>query len=94
MKEKLKHQLLTIEMKAWLKHRNGTSDVVRILPDDSSHAAQCYQIYTAYGEYPGYLGRILFDQEGCWIYDGHDLDIAEQEQLANFILRPVERRYN
>ncbi|CAM3959459.1 hypothetical protein MUGA111182_19460 [Mucilaginibacter galii] len=30
-------------------------------------------------------GRILFDTNGYWIYDGSHLDISEQEQLAAFI---------
>ena len=35
---------------------------------------------------PNYLGRILFDPEGHWIYDGDILTIAEQEQIGEFIL--------
>lgn len=30
-------------------------------------------------------GRILFDKNGYWIYDGNHLDTSEQEQLAAFI---------
>lgn len=31
------------------------------------------------------LGRILFDNNNCWIYDGSALTIAEQEEVAGFI---------
>jgi hypothetical protein len=40
---------------------------------------------------PGYLGRILFDSEGYWIYDGSILTIAEQEHLAKFIIDYVKK---
>lgn len=43
-------------------------------------------------EAPGYeapkvesLGRLLFDREGNWIYDGNRLTIDEQEEAAGFI---------
>ena len=36
------------------------------------------------------LGRILFDAKGYWIYDGQVLSIAEQEQVAKFIMNYVE----
>ncbi|WP_259065029.1 hypothetical protein HDF24_00355 [Mucilaginibacter sp. X4EP1] len=35
---------------------------------------------------PDYLGRILFDDDGNWIYDGDTISIMEQEQLANFLI--------
>lgn len=34
---------------------------------------------------PDYLGRILFDNNGNWIYDGELLSIYEQEQIGEFI---------
>lgn len=34
---------------------------------------------------PDYLGRILFDNKGHWIYDGELLSVMEQEQIGEFI---------
>lgn len=34
---------------------------------------------------PGYLGRILFDREGYWIYDGNRLSVEDSEIVAQFI---------
>lgn len=85
-------QLLTIEMKAWLKHPDGSSDVIRILPDKDGPAAQCYLLFTAFEAYPSDLGRILFDKEGYWIYDGNELTIDQQEQVAKLIMGLAERK--
>jgi len=41
-------------------------------------------------ENPSYLGRILFDQDGHWIYDGEAFTPNEQEQLAAFIINHQE----
>jgi hypothetical protein len=77
---------LVNDARAWVKRKNGPDEVVRILLDvKSTDAALCYQLYTAYDENPDYLGRILFDAQGYWIYDGNVLEIAEQEQVAKFI---------
>lgn len=38
-------------------------------------------------ENPYYHGRILFDEEGNWIYDGDEFIADEQEQLARFIMQ-------
>ena len=77
---------LVNDARAWVKRKNGPDEVVRILLDVKSRdAVLCYQLYTAYDENPDYLGRILFDAQGYWIYDGNVLEIAEQEQVAKFI---------
>ncbi|MGZ3872584.1 MAG: hypothetical protein ACXVJD_06685 [Mucilaginibacter sp.] len=79
------------DVKAWVKRKNGPDEVVRILLDtESRDAALCYQLFTAFDEHPDYLGRILFDDQGYWIYDGETLSIAEQEQLARFIIGYIE----
>jgi hypothetical protein len=85
-------QLLTIEIKAWLKHPDGTSDVIRILPDPDGPAARCYLLFIAYEAYPGELGRILFDEDGYWIYDGNELTIDQQEQIAKLIMGLAVRK--
>jgi threonyl-tRNA synthetase len=35
---------------------------------------------------PVFLGRILFDKNGHWIYDSDLLTVAEQEQIADCII--------
>jgi hypothetical protein len=83
---------LKAEARAWLRHNDGATEVVTIVPKEGfAAAAQCYEIYTAYDERPVYLGRILFDEQGYWIYDGDTLQVDEQEQLGHFILNYVER---
>lgn len=78
---------LVNDARAWVKRKNGPDEVVRIVLDlESKDAALCYQLFTAYDEEPDYLGRILFDVQGFWIYDGHVLTVAEQEQVAKFII--------
>jgi len=79
------------EVRAWLKRVQGPDEVVRILLDlECKDAVLAYLIYTAYDEEPDYLGRILFDAQGYWIYDGQILSINEQEQLAKFIVNYQE----
>ncbi|MDB5158153.1 MAG: hypothetical protein JWR50_2860 [Mucilaginibacter sp.] len=79
------------EAKAWIKRKNGPDEVVRVVLNATNHdAVTCYDIYTAFAENPDYLGRILFDAQEYWIYDGELLTIAEQEQLAKFIINYVE----
>lgn len=88
------------EAKAWVKRRQGPDEIVRVVPDiDDDNKALTYKLYVAYGsntsnlpdeKNPDYLGRILFDTDGYWIYDGEELTIAEQEQLAKFIINYVE----
>jgi len=52
---------------------------VRIFPD----RGEGYQLYDALQERN--IGRILFDADSNWIYDGNTLDIDEQEEVAGFI---------
>ncbi|SIP96513.1 hypothetical protein SAMN05421821_101279 [Mucilaginibacter lappiensis] len=83
---------LTREAKAFVKLLNGPDEVVRVVPDRfHENAAQCYRLYIAFEENPDELGCILFDAQGYWIYDGSELSIAEQEQVADFIIHYVER---
>jgi len=83
---------LKSEVKAWLKFTDGSHEVVTILPDtEQTGGGQCYGIYTAYDQPPVYMGRILVDSKGYWIYDGTLLHVDEQEQLAQFIITYLER---
>jgi hypothetical protein len=52
---------------------------VRILPDNG----EGYHLYDALAE--RCVGRILFDAEDNWIYDGQVLSIEEQEEVAGLI---------
>ena len=82
---------LTKEAKVWVKRENGPDEIVRVVPDMENNAkVTCYNLYTAFDEKPDYLGRILFDAQNYWIYDGETLTIAEQEQVAKFIINYVE----
>ncbi|WPU91491.1 hypothetical protein SNE25_19415 [Mucilaginibacter sabulilitoris] len=86
------HSYLTREAKAFVKRTNGPDEVIRVVPDLLyGQAGQCYQLYTAFEERADNLGCILFDAQGFWIYDGELLSVAEQEQLADFIINYVER---
>ena len=87
----MKNIELTREAKAWLKRKTGPDEIVRIVPDvESRGVVLSYELYTAFEENPDYLGRILFDQQGYWIYDGQALNVTEQEQVARFIINYVE----
>lgn len=81
---------LTREAKAWVKRKNGPDEIVRVVLDMENNNIMSYNLYTAFDEKPDYLGRILFDPQGYWIYDGEILTIAEQEQVAKFIINYVE----
>ncbi|MDB5024397.1 MAG: hypothetical protein JWP78_2152 [Mucilaginibacter sp.] len=79
------------EAKAWVKRKSGPDEIVRVVPDmENKNKVLSYRLYTAFDENPDYLGRILFDAQNYWIYDGETLSIAEQEQLAKFIINYVE----
>ena len=78
------------EAKAWVKRRKGADEIVRVVPDNENALITTYKLYTAFDDNPDYLGRILFDAQGYWIYDGETLSVAEQEQLAKFIINYVE----
>lgn len=76
-------------MNAWLKRKKGADEVVSVLLDAGSRdAALVYHLHTAYDQ--EYLGRILFDNGGFWIYDGDELSVDEQEQLGRFIQYHLE----
>ena len=82
---------LRSEAKAWLNRSDGASEIIRIVPVYAPVGQQSYELYPAYDQPGEYLGRILFDRAGYWIYDGSDLSIIEQEQVAAFIINYVER---
>lgn len=78
------------EAKAWIRFRNGSQGVISITSNGALTAPQ-YAIFTAYETDPDYLGCILFDEAGYWIYDGEILHPDEQEQIAQFIINYQER---
>ncbi|MGF7080436.1 hypothetical protein [Mucilaginibacter sp. UYCu711] len=78
---------LVNEAKAWIKRKNGTDEIVTLVLDMvHKEPGTSNRLYTNYEQNPDYLGRILFDSEGYWIYDGEVLTINEQEQVAKFII--------
>jgi len=77
-------------MNAWLK-RKAVDEIIRVVPDPTNERViLCYKLFLAYED--DYLGRILFDTEGYWIYDGDELTIDEQEQVARFIIYNMDRK--
>ncbi|MBE9667613.1 hypothetical protein [Mucilaginibacter boryungensis] len=79
------------EAKAWIRHKSGTGEIIKIIPDlENNTGGITYLLYTAYEKQPEYRGRILFDAQGYWIYDGDDLAVIEQEQVARFIIHHIE----
>jgi hypothetical protein len=52
---------------------------VRIMPD----SGEGYHLYNVLKG--AAIGRILFDADINWIYDGNALSIEEQEEVAGFI---------
>jgi len=78
---------------AWVKSGPESHEVVQIVPEKvQGGKVFAYGLYTAYQLDPAHLGRILFDLNGFWIYDGEVLTIMEQEQVAKFIINYVEVR--
>lgn len=78
------------EAKAWIRRERGPGEIVKVVADTESTGVVSYELFTAYSETPDYLGRILFDTQGYWIYDGDVLAISEQEQVAKFIIHYVD----
>ena len=88
----MKHISLITETKVWIKRKNGTGEIIHIMLDHRAGSEIiAYNLYNAFDEHPDYLGRILFDAKGYWIYDGSVISIDEQEQLAKFIISHVKK---
>jgi hypothetical protein len=75
----------------WLLRSNGPNEIIRVVPSLAPVMHKCYELYIAYETNGESLGRILFDEQDYWIYDGNILDVYEQEQVAAFIINYVER---
>lgn len=88
------HQYTFLEygVKAWVKSRNGASRILQVTPGDTSDHPRSYLLSVAYEKDSDGLGRILFDEQGYWIYDGDDLTVDEQEQVVKVIARLKEGR--
>ncbi|TWR26201.1 hypothetical protein FPZ42_11275 [Mucilaginibacter achroorhodeus] len=87
-----KNIALEREARAWLKRHNGADEIINIVPAmEEYYAVKTYHLYTAYEAQPDFLGSILFDADNNWIYNGGDLCVNEQEQLAGFIVNYQER---
>ena len=76
-------------MNAWIKRKYGYDEVISILVDEKCpDATLVFNLYIAFVD--NYLGRILFDKEGYWIYDGEELTVTEQEQVGKFICHHMQ----
>lgn len=74
----MKNTGLITEAKVWVKRKNAPGEIIRVALDAGIGSKTiAYNLYHAFDDNPEYLGRILFDQEGYWIYDGSVLSIAE-----------------
>ncbi|MEB0280693.1 hypothetical protein QN349_19260 [Mucilaginibacter sp. 10B2] len=91
MQQTQQQPYIATEAKAWLNRGDGSSEVLRVISSYAPAGNQCYELYPAYDQTGENLGRVLFDTAGYWIYDGSDLSVAEQEQIAAFIINYVER---
>lgn len=59
--------------------QTGTGRWVRILPDEG----EGYRLYDLLNE--RFIGRLLFDADDNWIYDGEVLSVDEQEDIAGLL---------
>ncbi|HVV54106.1 MAG TPA: hypothetical protein VHC47_02205 [Mucilaginibacter sp.] len=83
---------LITEAKVWVKREDAPGEIIRVALDAGiGNKTIAYNLYHAFEDTPEYLGRILFDEQGYWIYDGSVLKIAEQEQLAKFIIDYIKK---
>jgi len=80
--------------KAWLKRRGCADEVVNVVSGTPNGLVTRYDLFTAYDQPAEYLGCILFDADGYWIYDGDVLTVDEQEQLNKFIQYNGELLWN
>ena len=76
------------EIKAWLKRKTDVDEVLRIIPLREGEV-RVFVLLPAYDLGAKSLGRILFDPNGYWIYDGEELCVEEQEHVAAFIEQKV-----
>jgi hypothetical protein len=76
-------------MNAWIKRKSGPDEIISVIANaECGDAALVYNLYMAFEE--DFLGRILFDDAGYWIYDGDELTVSEQEQLGKWIQYNME----
>ena len=98
---------LTRTANKWLKRRDGSTLLIRVVPNFELQEEPLEQGILEYLLYkedfgmfdvvfspapagyvkpePDYLGRILFDSDHNWAYDGEALTVFEEEQVAEFI---------
>ena len=76
--------------KAWLKRRGYADEVVNVIGGVPEGRVMRYDLYTAYDQPAEFLGSILFDANGYWIYHGDVLTVEEQEQIGKFIQYNME----
>lgn len=70
---------------AYLKKDNGHIQMVMVKPKIEDEQGSIYELFIAYEN--EFLGTILFDAKGYWIYDGNDLSVEESEDIAEFIIQ-------
>jgi hypothetical protein len=69
---------------AHIKRAPGLNPMITVKPLEENKQTRRYELYLGYEN--DYLGSILFDADGYWIYDGNDLTVQESEDIARFII--------
>lgn len=76
----------------WVKQKAGPDKIMQVIPSpEDAGTVNVYHLYSAFDRSPDFMGSVLFDKEGYWIYDGDVLTIDEQEQVARFIINYQDR---
>jgi len=69
---------------AHIKRAPGLNPMIVVKPLIENDLQRVYTLYLGYEN--DYLGRIMFDEHGYWIYDGDGLTVGESEEIARFII--------
>ena len=83
----MNNTFLIKEAKAWVKPKNGPGVIIRVMPDmeNDGTVLSYHAIHPPLDPNPDYLGRILFDAQGYWIYDGELLILVTEQELTGKI---------
>jgi hypothetical protein len=69
---------------AHIKRAAGLNPMIVVKPFVENERHRMYKLYLGYEN--DYLGCIMFDEQGYWIYDGDELTVEESEDIARFII--------
>jgi len=69
---------------AHIKRAPGLNPMIVVKPFVENDQQRVYKLHLGYEN--DYLGCIMFDEQGYWIYDGNELTVEESEDIARFII--------